>query len=77
VLIFLIFISLLISFLNYITPTLILQLNCDTLVSGDEPDKVVIMSLERLVTHFIPVGFSMFVFWRGREKESVDTVFVI
>ncbi|OMJ93248.1 hypothetical protein SteCoe_3828 [Stentor coeruleus] len=70
VLILLIFFSVFISFMNYVLPTFILQTNCDILMVKQTDNNIAILSIERIFTHFLPIWFSVFVFWHGRQRRT-------
>jgi hypothetical protein len=75
ILIFLIFLSVLISFLNYLTPTLIPSMECDSLHTNDSAGNLAITTIERIFTHFFPISFSIFVFWKSRQQLQSESVY--
>lgn len=70
ILILLIFFSVFISFMNYALPTFILKTDCDFLMVNQTDKNIAVLSIERIFTHFLPIWFSVFVFWHGRQKRE-------
>ena len=70
----LILLSVLIGFLNFVTPELILRIDCDILMKADNLRNVMILSFERIVIEFAPMVFSIFVFWHSRQRIAPEMV---
>ena len=70
------FLAVFIGFINYLAPVVIIG-ECDLLINSDSARIVAIFSIERLVTHFAPISFSIFVFWQSRQNIETPRVSII